>query len=137
MIRRLHRADRRRRPAAALRLHTFHNQPGGRPGISRKSRLMRLFLTAAFAITAPAPAVAQLLEEPADKGKPVTIYVDNRASCFGGRIGQARENNGRMTANREARRLRKLGYTVNIVPLSAGIDRTATDINARIFTAIC
>ena len=55
----------------------------------------------------------------------------------GGRIGQARENNGRVTANREARRLRKLGYTVHIVPLSAGMDRTAADINARIFTAIC
>lgn len=98
---------------------------------------MRLFLIAAFAIVAPALAVAQLLDEPADKSKPVTIYVDNRAPCFGGRIGQARENNARMTANQEARRLRKLGYTVRIVTLNAGMDRTAADINARIFTAIC
>ncbi len=98
---------------------------------------MRLFLLAALAIAAPALAVAQLLDEPADKSKPITIFVDNRAPCFGGRIGQARENNGRVTANREARRLRKLGYTVNIVPLNAGMDRTAADINARIFTATC
>ncbi|WP_162234657.1 glycosyltransferase family 4 protein [Sphingomonas sp. Leaf231] len=42
-----------------------------------------------------------------------------------------------MTANQEARRLRKLGYRVRVVTLSAGMDRTATDINARIFTAIC
>ncbi len=98
---------------------------------------MRLSLIAALAIAAPAFAFAQLPDEPADKSKPVTIYVDNRAPCFGGRIGQARENNGRVTANREARRLRKLGYKVHIVPLSAGMDRTAADINARILTAIC
>ncbi len=98
---------------------------------------LRLSLIAAVAIAAPALAVAQLPDEPADKSKPVTIYVDNRAPCFGGRIGQARENTGRMTAKREARRLRKLGYTALIVPLSAGMDRTAADINARIFTAIC
>lgn len=95
------------------------------------------FMGAVALIAAPAPAIGQLVDQPFDRTRPVTIYVDNRAPCFGGRIGQARENNARMTANHEARRLRKLGYTVRIVTLSAGIDRTATDINARIFTSIC
>lgn len=85
----------------------------------------------------PALAMGQLANDPFDKSRPVTIYVDNRGPCFGGRIGQRRENAARVTANQEARRLRKLGYTVRIVTLSAGMDRTAADINTRIFTSIC
>lgn len=100
------------------------------------SRGHALILAAAIAV-APAFAVGQQAEEPFDKSRPVTIYVDNRGPCFGGRIGQARENAARWAANGEARRLRKLGYTVRIVTLSAGMDRTAADINARIFTSIC
>ena len=96
-----------------------------------------LFIIAAAIVVAPAFAVGQQVEEPFDTSRPVTIYIDNRGPCFGGRIGQARENASRWTANSEARRLRKLGYTVRIIPLSAGMDRTAADINARIFTSIC
>ncbi|KQN93871.1 hypothetical protein ASE95_02910 [Sphingomonas sp. Leaf231] len=96
-----------------------------------------VFIAAIALFIAPALAGGHLVDAPATAVEPITIYVDNRAPCFGGRIGQARENNARMTANQEARRLRKLGYRVRVVTLSAGMDRTATDINARIFTAIC
>ncbi len=98
---------------------------------------MRAIILAALLAT-PAPAIAQAMPgDPTDIMQPVRIVIDNSAPCFGGRIGQMRENNARITAKREARRLRKLGFTVETVTLSAGMDRSQRDIGARIFTAIC
>ncbi len=99
---------------------------------------MRATIVAALIAASPSVAIAQAMPGyPTDVTQPVRIVIDNRAPCFGGRIGQMRENNARMTAKQEARRLRKLGFTVETVTLSAGMDRSQRDIGARIFTAIC
>jgi hypothetical protein len=94
-------------------------------------KLIRTALAALALISISTPAIAQNVQ-------PVkTIVIDNRAPCFGGKIGEAREWSNAMTARALAKDLRKEGYKVRVITLSPGFDQSIPTDNYKTFTSPC